>query len=338
MLWIKRNLFLAVGGLLALGLLGFGGYYFWTNYQANNAVEEELKQAKAELTRLYGLAPFPSPENITTAKAELQREQNAIRLTQQSFTPLPYARVKGLAFKSLLDTTIDELQKAAAHASVALPQSNGYAFTFTEQQKRLQFSDASFPTIPEQLAEIKAICYVLFDAKINQLTCLRRGRVTADDPPASNDYHELPPNRTNSGAAFSPYVTEFTALSTELAAVLEGFYKSPNGLLVKAIEVKPEDEKPAGAMAPNQPPPPAPAAAPPGTPPPGAPGFRRPPPAPGIPTPGVPPRTRPTGAGPPRTRPGAAVASVAEEGLKTVLDEKMLRITLWVDVLKPPAK
>src|SRR6266436_1233264 len=108
MLWIKRNLSLALGGLIALGLLGFGGYYFWTNYQANNAVEAKLTEAQEQLKRLYGLVPFPSPENITKARAEVARLQSAIKLTQTSFSPLPYQRVKGQTFKTSLDTTIDE--------------------------------------------------------------------------------------------------------------------------------------------------------------------------------------------------------------------------------------
>lgn len=321
MLWIKRNLFLGVGGLLALGLLGVGGYYFFTNYENNNAVQEELKAAKVELTRLYALVPFPNPANIALAKAEQQRLQDAIRATQRSFSPLPYQKVKGPAFKALLETTVDELQKKADQAGVGLPVPKGYAFTFGEQQKRFQISDLSFPTITEQLAEIKAICLILFDAKINKLTGLRRGRVSSDDPPAASDYHDLSPNRNlPSGAVVSPYIVEFTSFSSELATVLEGFYKSPNGLIVKAVETKPIEEVAGGAAPmiptmvatnalPNQP-------------------IRRLPPG----VPGAPPGTRP-----PRPAGGAAPA-LGGEGMKTVLDEHLLRITLWVDVLKPLAK
>src|SRR5437773_10445759 len=145
----------------------------------------------------YSLVPFPSPTNIAKARVELQRLQTAINMTQKSFTPLPYQRVKCKEFKSLLDTTIDALQKKADQAGVVLPGlTNRFAFTFAEQQKRLQFSEGSFPTVAEQLAEVQAICNILFDAKISKLTALRRGRVTTDDIPTANDYHELCPNRT----------------------------------------------------------------------------------------------------------------------------------------------
>jgi len=336
MLWIKRNIFLAVGGVIALGLLGVCGYYFWNNYQENIGVEGKLEEAKQELKRLYDLAPFPHDTNKATAKAELQRLQTAINQTKQSFSPLAYQRVKGQAFKPLLDTTIDELQKKADHASVTLPASNRYAFTFTEQQKRLQFSEGSFPTLPEQLAEIKAISTILFDAKVNKLASMRRGRVTADDPPSSPDYHEMKPDRTiASGAIASPFVIEFNSFSSELATVMEGFYKSSNGLLVKAIEVRPLDEAAVGGAMPannlNLPPPSVTTN-----------GFRRTNPLPErpvptpVPTPGaVPPRPP---AVPPGARPPAGAVPGAGEGLKTALDEKMLKIVVWVDVLKTPAK
>lgn len=326
MLWIKRNLFLVVGGVVALGLLVLSVIYLWNSYQENSAVDGKLAESKEQLSRLSGLVPSPTKENIEKARAELQKLETATKQTQKSFTPLPYEKVKDKAFTALLANTIDDLQKRAMRASVTLPATNHYAFTFAEQQKRFQFSEGSFPILSEQLAEIQAICLVLFEAKINKLTGLRRGRVTSDDPPAAPDYHELRPERTlPSGAVVSPYVAEFTAFSTELAATLEGFYKSPNGLLVKAVEVRPLDEKEA-------PPQPGGAATP--TPVPGNPQMRRPlPPPPGAP--GTPPRPaqrpRPNGNAVP---PGAS----AGEGFKTVLDEKLLRITLWIDVLKPPAK
>ena len=338
MLWIKRNLFLVVGGVAAVGLLVFGILYLLGNYQKNNAVEEELKQAKETLRRLSDLSPTANADNITKARAELDRVQKAINFTKTRFTPLPYDKAKGPAFKALLDTTVDGLQKAAAQAGVGLPLPKGYAFTFTEQQKRLQFSEGSFPTLTEQLAEIKAISTVLFNAKINKLTGLRRGRVTSDDPAGASDYHEMKPERSLGGAVLSPYIAEFNSFSTELASVLEGFYKSPNGLFVKAVEVKPLEStnvfaQPAPVAAPVNP---APGAVPPGTArptprnllTPGAPGA---PAAPGTPRP----LPRPAGGGAAKP-PGGGPGGASSEGFRTVLDEQMLKITLWIDVLKPP--
>jgi hypothetical protein len=121
------------------------------------------------------------------------------------------------------------------------------------------------------------------------------------------------PNRTlPSGAVVSAYVAEFNSFSSELAAVLEGFYKSPNGLLVKSVEAKPLDEK---ELPPGQPPAPVLNA--------GTNVFHRP-------VTNTPITTKSSS-----KLPGGGAGG---EGFRTVLDEKMLKITLWVDVLKPPVK
>ena len=39
MLWIKRNLFIAVGGAITILLWGIGIYYAWSSYQENKTIE-----------------------------------------------------------------------------------------------------------------------------------------------------------------------------------------------------------------------------------------------------------------------------------------------------------
>ncbi len=329
MLWIKRNLFLALSGLVALGALGFGGFYLWTNVSENKKVENQLEEKKAVLQKLYNAVPFPSTNNIAIARDDLKRVQAAVRKTKEYFTPLPYEKVTGQAFKTLLDTTLYELRDKALQTSVLLP-SKTYAFSFSAQKDKFNFADGSFPALSEQLAEVRAICTILFEAKINRLINVRRTRVTTDDPPGSSDYLELrvEPNDLT-GTLASPYQIEFRSFSPELASVLESFYKSTNGFLVKAIQVEPETE-PAGVVAPatTGAAPSAPA------------GVTQPPPQPRVPPPGVPiPRMPPAGA--PPAQPGPAIAkppgavAPASEGIKTVLNEKLLKITFLIDVIRP---
>src|SRR5262245_52900737 len=287
MLWIKRNFFLVFGGLISAGLLAFGVFYLLTNTNKNKKVEADLEQAKATLTRLYGLDPFPSKTNITIAKEETKKSQEAVKKAQQYFTPIAYPKVTGREFQTLLANTIYELHTNAQASGVVVP-SKTYAFSFEAQKSLLQFAQGSFPTLPEQLAEIKAICQMLFDAKVNKLVNLRRTRLTTDDPPGSNDYHELKMEKdATTGTMSSPYIVEFQCFSPELAAALENFNKSPHGLIVRSLAVD------AGAVA---------AAA-------------------TTPTPGTP-------------QPPTNVVAAATETLKTVLNEKLLKVTLLVDVIK----
>src|SRR5689334_22677875 len=103
MLWIKRNLFLAVGGLIALLLLGLGIFYFWTNRQKNKEIEAKLEENKATLTRLISQKSYPSRTNIALARQEVQRARDAIGQARMFFQPVPFTPVKDEAFKTLLD-------------------------------------------------------------------------------------------------------------------------------------------------------------------------------------------------------------------------------------------
>jgi hypothetical protein len=327
MLWLKRNLLLTVGGLIAVLLLGFGIYYLWTSYQKNKEVETKLEQNKEELRKIVtGPNPYPNSTNIARAREELGKVRTAITNARAFFQPVPYEPVTGLAFKSLLDSNLFELHRKAEETSVVLPNKN-YGFTFEFQKKQLNFPTEAFPGLPQQLAEIKTICNLLFDARINKLITLRRARIYTDEPVSQVDHHEMKPSVDEAmGMASNPYELTFHCFSGELATVLESFYKSTNGLIVKSLQV---EVAPAEVVNPNQPgnpvtpvaPPPAavqPRVAPPT-------GAVQPPaqPAPGV--------VRPTLAAAPAAPKGA-------EPIKTVLNERLLKIVLVLDVTRalPP--
>ena len=74
-----------------------------------------------------------------------------------------------------------------------------------------------------QLAEVKAICTVLFQAKINSLDNIRRERVSEDDLKGPQTDYLPEKSVTNELAVLSPYEVTFRCFSSELAAVLAGF-------------------------------------------------------------------------------------------------------------------
>ena len=308
MLWIKRNLFLAIGGLIAVLLLGFGVFYALTSRSKNKQLETQLEENKSLMTRLVSQDPYPSATNITRGREEVQRVRQAINESKMFFQPVPFTNVTGQAFKTLLDTTIFELHRRADLLSVVLP-SKTYAFTFAHQKTDFRFPPEAFPALPQQLAEIKTICEILFDAKVNKLITLRRSRLYADEPVSQVDHHDMKPTVSDQmGMAANPYEVVFHSFSMELATALESFYRSTNGFIVKAVAI---DIAPA-PVAENVPPgaPPAPGAV--------APPLQR------VPTPQL--------AVPRVAAPGLAAARPA--GLRTVLNEKLLKISLVMDVVR----
>jgi len=51
MAWVKRNLGLVIGGVIALALLGVAGFYFWGNYKHDQEITTQLD----ETTEKWGL-------------------------------------------------------------------------------------------------------------------------------------------------------------------------------------------------------------------------------------------------------------------------------------------
>jgi len=355
--WIKRNLYFLIGSLVALALMGLAGWYLYSKWELNNDILGKLDEQYAKLKRLSEQNPHPGSsaagkiDNIKIAKEQQQALRDYIKKGRTYFQLCPAipqpesGKLTSQEFSSALSRTIDQMQHEATKASVTLPpndsKNNSYSFSFAAQKESLAYLPASLVPLSQQLGEVRAICSVLFAAKINSLDNLRRERVSDDDLKGPlTDY--LPDKSvTNELAVMTPYEVTFRCFSSELGAVLAGFASSPCGMIiVKTINVEPAPAvetpsepvpQPAFAQPYAPPPPPRPVPQPRG----GADDAmlsrygirgRRPAPPP-QPVPGYPP-------------PVAVVPPTASKGgLQVVLDEKQLKVTLMVYVVKlAPAK
>src|SRR5690349_4959589 len=129
MLWLKRNLFLVVFGVIALGLLAYASVYFLGNRSANKDFESKLEETKAQLEQTYRKNPFPSKTNIDFARAELARVRQIVNVAQEFYQPIPFEKVADKDFRAVLDNTVFELQERARQIGVELPEKD-YAFSF----------------------------------------------------------------------------------------------------------------------------------------------------------------------------------------------------------------
>jgi hypothetical protein len=321
MAWIKRNLFFVVGGVAALLLLGVAAFYLFSNIKKDSAATDELNQQISELRRIYEAPVYPGNEevnNISAAKKQEKEIRDFLSEARKLFVPVPtYAKIDDKGFNNLLLNTIYELQTGASNAGVALPPD--YKFTFLAQSGKLTFNPGSIEPWTAQLGEIKAICNILYQAKINGLEGIRRVPVSPDDPPGTPDYLSTT-IVTNDISITTPYEVTFRSFSGELGAVMNGILQSTNCLIVKTLTVEPSkfvanaDGQQAG-------------------------------PVPGYPVPGaVPDRFAsrylnapaegpvPRGVQPaPTAVPGRTAVSTAPV---VFLSEKPLRITLLIDVVK----
>ena len=236
--WLKKNLFLALGGVVALGLLGFAIFFLLTRKQVVDEVTEQLNTRTQELKDLVSRDPHPNQENIEAARKEQKKLAAFLQESRKFFVPVAgFTNIDSAAFKDLLQTTISELEHGAEKAGVTLPAK--YDFTFTPQRKSVDFAADTLVPLATQVAEIKAICDVLFDARVHTLTSLRRAPVAKEDQGAT-DYliGRKPETNAVTGAVLVPYEIQFQGFTAELAAVLEGFFRSSNSFIVKNIDVQ----------------------------------------------------------------------------------------------------
>lgn len=323
MAWIKRNLYFFLGSLVALALMILGGVMLFKQISDENASAEDIKSKYAELTRLSQQNPHPGEgqiNNITAAKeqtATLRTSISKLLPYFQRIAPIPDPAVKKVDnedFAGQLRNTVVQLQRSAEQQSVLLP--HDYYFTFEAQKGLVKFDPGSLDKMAVHLGEIKALSSILFDAKINSLESIRREIVSTNDTYAA-DYLTDQKTVSTPLADLTPYRVNFHCFSAELAAVLGKLAGSPNGFIVKAINVEP-----AAPTAPLEV------------------GMG------GQPAPTYTPTTISPGFNPdgPRRSPGAivapqvAVTTARTTGPTTFLNEHPLKVTLLVEVIKPKQK
>jgi len=315
MAWIKRNLFFFIGAVIAVALLAAAGVYDFQNWQRNNAALDALNQTYSTLQHLHSQNPSPGNDtvnNIEIARAQEQQLREWIQQAEQYFQPIaPIPNptngvVADAEFAAARDHTINQLQVEADNASVTLPPQ--YGFSFEAERTMVKFAPGSLGSLAQQLGEVRAVCEVLFAAKINSLDGVRRVPVSQDDAGGPQADYLNEPAVTNNLAVFMPYEVTFRCFSQDLAGVLSRFASSPHGFIVKGINVQPA----AGTATASS-------------------------------SPGVPPMGQPDQAASPfgrqftpYGRPPAAAAPPATSrgGLQTVLDEQLLSITLDVEIVK----
>lgn len=247
MTWVKRNLFFLIGSVVALALMGAAGWYAFQKNGLNNEKKEKLNVAYAELKGLKEQKPHPGDgkkvDNIKLARDQQEELHAFVRASAKNFqpiAPIPASqKFTMLEFTEQLRETITQLEKSATANSVTLQPK--YNFSFEVQKNKLALASGSLEPLSVQLGEVKAICEILFRARINALEGLRRERVSADDAAdraGMTDYHEQK-SVTNDLGVLTRYEVAFRSFTPELAAVLAGFASSPHGFIVKGIGVEP---------------------------------------------------------------------------------------------------
>ncbi len=244
MSWIKRNLIFVIGASVALLLMVGAGFYTWTRLSHHAAAREELDTKYAELKRLTELKIGPGSgkvDNIKTAREQQVELRHVLAEATKQYNPIPAIpegdEVTAETFARGLSRTVADLQRDATNAGVVLPPK--FTFSFQQQSSLMKFAPGSLGPLAVQLGEVKALSEVLIAAKVNSVDGIQRERVSTDDQQgAQTDYLDRK-SETNELAVLTPYQITFRSFTPELAQVLCGFASSPHGMIVKSFSVEP---------------------------------------------------------------------------------------------------
>ena len=245
MQWLKQNVTLVLSGIVALALLGGAGFYLYSRVAAQMEITGQVEERKQTRQALLEAEVFPSQENIELIKQEQQRLQALLQTAENHFQVVPVPELASVGqFKVLLETTIDQLSKQAKTSGVTLPAN--CSFSFTVQRPLMQFETASLAPLNAQLADIRVLTQVLFEAHIYELMSVRRSPVSANDNNQGltqypGDYLGSKNITTNKVALLYPYEFTFRCASAELAAILDKLAQSPYGFVVRNVRVEPAD-------------------------------------------------------------------------------------------------
>lgn len=91
MSWIKRNLYFLLGSAVAVALLGLAGYYFYSQWRRNNDNLDKLNTAYDELDQLAKETPNPGNEKVNNIEIARQQELQVRAIMErerQYFSPV----------------------------------------------------------------------------------------------------------------------------------------------------------------------------------------------------------------------------------------------------------
>ena len=239
MVWVKRNLGLVIGGVVALALLVVAFIYLFSKRAEDQAVTEELETATTRYQTLLSRPVHPGDEqgrvnNIEIAKAEVKRLQAFLEEVRSKFgsSNVP-TNISNREFRALLDNTVNDLQRTADSLGITLPQKD-YWFTFAPQRTAVEFK--SIDMLTHQLLDVKELCEILYDAKVQDLKGIRRVPASTEDNNAQ-DFLTDKKATTNEVAIVTPYELKFQGFSAELARVLERLVQAKRCFVVRSVAV-----------------------------------------------------------------------------------------------------
>lgn len=264
--WIKQNVGLVVGGVIALILMGVAVWYMTSQIELEKTVTADLEQQRTLVQQLYNRDPHPGTDkvdNIGAVIKEQERVQDIVLGPLESYFPgfeIPES-LSISEFKEILENALSEMQREAKYTGISLPSvdQGSYGFSFDDIRPRIDLEPEALRPLTFQLYEIRELCKVLFEAKIHGINAIKRLPVSDNDGPSDaggiglgmtttstsssatageNYIEDVATQDPNINAIIIPFQISFQCFSSELARVMDGFNRSKHYFRIKWMAVE----------------------------------------------------------------------------------------------------
>jgi hypothetical protein len=242
----KYSLVIIAGTVFVIVLAGI--IWLWTRASADKEnVITQLADQQTQLEGLLALNPAPSQENIDALKREREQLAKLYAKLQEGTTQRPHFVVTNLVrdiqFKQLLGETVGRLE-ARARGIIKTPDIFRFGFSrydsdFPCKQGNLSPDDCkkTLALLGKQLLTIEKLSGLLIDARIDELTAIRRTEV---DPGGSADPDALDvPISTDPKGLYQVYPFElvFTCETKALRTFLDSLANAEVLFSVRNVKI-----------------------------------------------------------------------------------------------------
>jgi hypothetical protein len=173
MTWFRENRFLGTF-LVGFGICLIAVVWFFFSAKSDwDEAAERFKNASTELSRLEGLAPYPSAENLRKMKAHDEDYASALAKLKDELKlrVAPAAPMAPNEFQSHLRVAMNSItDKARAH-KVKLPDK--FYLGFDEFASALP-NESAAPLLGQELVQIEWLMNGLLDARLDAISAFRR--------------------------------------------------------------------------------------------------------------------------------------------------------------------
>ncbi|MEX1044538.1 MAG: hypothetical protein WEC73_00295 [Chthoniobacterales bacterium] len=196
--WFKQNPFLGILAAATGAAVLASGYFLFDSHSRYESATQEFEELASTLQRLQNNKPFPNEENVRRSREESDSARAMLEEIGRNLeVEVPATTPQG--FQDQLRQHVNEITARAEANGVVLGEGFYLGFEAYETQPP---APAAASQLALQLRSISAVADLLVDAKVREITAIKRAPLPVELPaePATDERR----GRDSGGDAGSP--------------------------------------------------------------------------------------------------------------------------------------